>query len=324
MDEELNKLQQELGEIIQESASSVLPMLIPKETALALGEIAQWSPEAYDESMVLVTTSFSEGPSGSLYYVLSAKLVSVLVDLMLGGDGAADRPVNEESKDALKEMINQVLGVVASTMRERWEGAANFAQVEVHSLEPNIDLNLLLGDDDLLRIPLEVSVGGAAVGTLAACLPEDSVVSIHQDLIEAEPGAAPASTAAVEEDPVAAAMAEASAEASAEAAQKAPAAAAPAPAAGPALDASAGNVGLILDIELPIVIRLGTSEMALKDIIRLGPGSIIELSKMVDEPVELLVNDKIIAHGEVVVVEGNFAFRVTEVESKTSRIKSLV
>ena len=319
MDEEGNKLQQELGEIFQESASSVLPMLIPKETALALGEIAQWSPEAYPESMVLVTTSFSEGPSGSLYYVLSAKLVSVLVDLMLGGDGADDRPVNEESKDALKEMINQVLGVAASTMRERWEGAASLAQVEVHSLEPNIDLNLLLGDDDLLRIPLEVSVAGESVGMLAVCFPEDTVVSIEQDLIEAEPGAAPAA-AAIEEDPVAAAMAEASAQA-APAVQAAPA---PSPAAEPPIDAAAGNVGLILDIELPIVIRLGTSEMTLKDIIKLGPGAIIELNKMVDEPVDLLVNDKIIAHGEVVVVEGNFAFRVTEVESKTSRIKSLV
>jgi len=317
MDEKAKELLAEIGQLFQDAASSVLPMLLPKEIGVALGEIGEWSPEAYPETMVLVTSSFSEGPGGSVYFVLSSKLASIVVDLMLGGEGSDSRPVNEESKDALKEMINQLLGVLSTSMRERYEGAAAFAQVEVHSLEPNIDLKLLLGDAALSRIPLDLSLEGDAIGTMAACIPEDTFASLRKDLIEAEPGQAEVKAEqqpSEDEDPVAAALTETAAEAPEP----------PPPSADQISDAAvAANVGLILDIELPIVVRLGSAEMTLQEIVKLGPGSIIELNKSVEEPVELLVNNKLIAKGEVVVVEGNFAFRVTEIKSKTSRIQSL-
>jgi len=295
MDEKAKELLAEIGQLFQDAASSVLPMLLPKEIGVALGEIGEWSPEAYPETMVLVTSSFSEGPGGSVYFVLSSKLASIVVDLMLGGEGSDSRPVNEESKDALKEMINQLLGVLSTSMRERYEGAAAFAQVEV----------------------LDLSLEGDAIGTMAACIPEDTFASLRKDLIEAEPGQAEVKAEqqpSEDEDPVAAALTETAAEAPEP----------PPPSADQISDAAvAANVGLILDIELPIVVRLGSAEMTLQEIVKLGPGSIIELNKSVEEPVELLVNNKLIAKGEVVVVEGNFAFRVTEIKSKTSRIQSL-
>ncbi len=320
MEDKDKELLTEVGGLFQESASSVLPMLLPKEVEVAVDTIEEWSPIAYPESVVLITTTFTEGPSGSMYFVIAAKLVSMMVDMMLGGEGADDRPINEESKDALKEVINQLLGVSASGLRERYEGPAGFSQVEVHALEPNIDLNLLLGDEKQLRVAMSLKFGGEEAGTLALCIPEETFSSLREDLVEAEAGAfEPAAAAAVEEDPVAAAMAETAAEAKQQAAQKA---AAQQPEAAEA-DAGPGNVGLILDLELPIVIRLGKAEMTLQEIVRLGPGSVIELNKSVEEPVELLVNNRMIATGEVVVVEGNFAFRVTEVQSKTDRIQSL-
>jgi len=320
MEDKDKELLTEVGGLFQESTSSVLPMLLPKEVEVAVDEIEEWSPIAYPESMVLITTTFTEGPSGSMYFVIAAKLVSILVDMMLGGEGADDRPMNEESKDALKEVINQLLGVSATGMRERYEGPVGFSQVEVHALEPNIDLNLLLGDEKQLRVAMSLKFGGEEAGTLALCIPEETFSSLREDLVEAEAGAFEAAPAAVavEEDPVAAAMAETAAKAE----QEAQKAAAQQPEAAEA-EAGPGNVGLILDLELPIVIRLGKAEMTLQEIVRLGPGSIIELNKSVDEPVELLVNNKMIASGEVVVVEGNFAFRVTEVQSKSDRIQSL-
>jgi flagellar motor switch protein FliN len=83
------------------------------------------------------------------------------------------------------------------------------------------------------------------------------------------------------------------------------------------------NIDMLLDVELPISISFGNSEMQLKDIIKLGPGSVIELDKSVNDPVVIIVNHKPIAKGEVVMVEGNYGVRVLEVESKADRIKSL-
>jgi len=84
-----------------------------------------------------------------------------------------------------------------------------------------------------------------------------------------------------------------------------------------------GNLDLLLDIELPVMVRMGQTEMQLGELLKLTPGSILELNRAADAPVELLVNSKIIAKGEVVVVDGNFAFRITEIESTAARIRSL-
>jgi flagellar motor switch protein FliN/FliY len=84
-----------------------------------------------------------------------------------------------------------------------------------------------------------------------------------------------------------------------------------------------GNLDLLLDIQLPVVVRMGQTEMQMGELLKLTPGSILELNRSADAPVELLVNGKLIAKGEVVVVDGNFAFRITEIESRAARIRSL-
>ena len=69
--------------------------------------------------------------------------------------------------------------------------------------------------------------------------------------------------------------------------------------------------------------RFGQAELTLHHLTRLGPGSVIDLHRSADEPVEVLVSGKVIARGEVVVVEGNYGVRVTEVVSTADRIRSL-
>jgi flagellar motor switch protein FliN len=91
-------------------------------------------------------------------------------------------------------------------------------------------------------------------------------------------------------------------------------------------DSKAGgkwNIDLLLDVELPIVVSFGETEMPLKDVLRLGVGSVIELDKSVNDPVTIIVNDKPIARGEVVMVDGNYGVRVLEVESTAERLRSL-
>jgi flagellar motor switch protein FliN/FliY len=83
------------------------------------------------------------------------------------------------------------------------------------------------------------------------------------------------------------------------------------------------NIDLLLDVRMPVAIELGRTELPIAELLTLGPGSVIELNKLAGEPVDLLVNSKIIARGEVVVVDENFGVRVTSLLSPEERVKSL-
>jgi flagellar motor switch protein FliN/FliY len=83
------------------------------------------------------------------------------------------------------------------------------------------------------------------------------------------------------------------------------------------------NIDLLLDVELPVRVSFGQTEMQLRDVFKLGAGSVIELDKSVNDPVTVIVNNKPIAKGEVVMVDGNYGVRILEVESTADRIRSL-
>lgn len=82
-------------------------------------------------------------------------------------------------------------------------------------------------------------------------------------------------------------------------------------------------VDLLSDIELDATLQFGSREMALHEILELGPGAVVELNREVSEPVDLVVGDRIVARGEVVVMNGNFALRVTEVAAPQLRLESI-
>lgn len=85
----------------------------------------------------------------------------------------------------------------------------------------------------------------------------------------------------------------------------------------------ANNIDILLDVDLPISVQLGKTSMTIQQLLEVGPGSVIELDKMVGNPVEILANDKTIAQGEVVVVDENFGVKITSLISPEERIKSL-
>jgi flagellar motor switch protein FliN/FliY len=112
------------------------------------------------------------------------------------------------------------------------------------------------------------------------------------------------------------------------AAQKASSPAAPSPApssAPPAAPPPPLNPGieLLLDVELEAALRFGCKELPLGEILDLGPGDVVQLDRNVADPVDLIVGDKIVARGEVVLVNGNFGLRVTEVAAPMKRLESI-
>lgn len=83
------------------------------------------------------------------------------------------------------------------------------------------------------------------------------------------------------------------------------------------------NLDLLMDVELDVTLRFGQREMLLGDVLNLAPGSVVELDQQVQDPVELLVGDKVIAWGEVVAVDGNYGLRITGLASREERLESL-
>jgi flagellar motor switch protein FliN/FliY len=97
---------------------------------------------------------------------------------------------------------------------------------------------------------------------------------------------------------------------------------APAPPPAPATGLSPG-INLLLDVELEVSLRFGSKELPLGEILDLGPGDVVQLDRNVVDPVDLIVGDKIVACGEVVLVNGNFGLQVTEVASPRKRLESI-
>lgn len=88
-------------------------------------------------------------------------------------------------------------------------------------------------------------------------------------------------------------------------------------------DVDRDNIDRLLDVTLNISVELGHKQMQIKEILELGPGKIIELDKLAGEPVDLLINGKLLAKGEVVVVDENFGVRITDLINPKDRIRSL-
>jgi flagellar motor switch protein FliN/FliY len=83
------------------------------------------------------------------------------------------------------------------------------------------------------------------------------------------------------------------------------------------------NLDLILDIPLKVTVELGRTRMLVSDLLNLGQGSVIELAKLAGEPMEVLVNDKLVARGEAVVVNEKFGVRLTDIISPSERVEQL-
>lgn len=83
------------------------------------------------------------------------------------------------------------------------------------------------------------------------------------------------------------------------------------------------DIDFLLDVPLQVTVELGRTKMLIKDLLQLGQGSVVELEKIAGEPMEILVNNKLVARGEVVVVNEKFGVRLTDIVSPTERIRQL-
>ena len=86
---------------------------------------------------------------------------------------------------------------------------------------------------------------------------------------------------------------------------------------------NSGTLDLLLDVELPVSVSFGRTQLPLRDVMKLATGSIIELNRALSEPVEVIVNNCVIARGEVVVVDGNYGVRINQIITRQERLRTL-
>ncbi len=92
---------------------------------------------------------------------------------------------------------------------------------------------------------------------------------------------------------------------------------------GPGVKGDSRNLDLLLDVEIPISVEVGRAQMSLEEVLKLVPGSVVALDKKAEEPVDLRVNGKLVARGEVVLVDDTYGLRITQIVDAAGRIESL-
>jgi flagellar motor switch protein FliN/FliY len=329
MDPVMSELNNKIGGCFAESMSSVFSMLTGREFAIKAmdGDTLDHAGVAglHQSPVVYVKAHYTKGMTGLILFALPLKEGTMLVDLMLGGDGTPSAELAGDSRDALAETFNQIMGSANQALSDLAGETLSISNVEILSAAgaDASGLEEMLGPGPFYDLPLE-TVQEQLNTLIHVLIPDLLVQQVKRKLGLGEPApaaaAAPPPPAAAEPAPMPAAAAP-------RPAATAPVMAAPVHAAAPARSAApveTGNLDLLMDIELPLMVRMGQTEMQLGDLLKLTPGSILELNRAADAPVELLVNGKLIAKGEVVVVDGNFAFRITEIESADNRLRSLV
>jgi flagellar motor switch protein FliN/FliY len=315
------------------------------------------------EKVVITEISFKTGIKGKSIFILTPKEASTIADLMIGGDGTNTKEdLTDLELSAVSETMNQMMGSAATSMSEFFKKKVDIETpvtkfVDLDDLEslrdifPSepiiiVEFNLKIGDIidskmfQLLSIDYVKDIYAAMKGEVEKEVEEIPVVQQQQPAQQPQPQAAvyqqptqQAQQVMYQQPPV---QAQSQITQTSFVQQPIQPQYAPAPRqmyqnvqpaefgqlnAEPTVPIS--KMDLLLDVPVEIVAVLGRKKMLLRDILDLGPGALIELDKLAGENLDILVNGKIIARGEVVVVDENFGLRITEIVSPQERIKNI-
>jgi flagellar motor switch protein FliN/FliY len=271
-------------------------------------------------SLLALTLSFASGLEGDIYLIIDKRVVGVLTDLMMMGDGSA--PYTDEAKDAITELFNQVMGAFCTALGGELGETVSAGNVTVSEFSfgaPPFDA--ASADMGLAKFTVAGLVNSYVTALIPNAFGDDIVaakVSKSEPAMNMDVGISQSEMDALTN--MSMSNFGDSSGSSFGTTQFAPP---PPPPRASTYDGPKENIDLLLDVELDINIELGKSELSIKRILELAPGSIVELDKMAGEPVDLIVNNKVVAKGEVVVVDENFGIRIVSLVSAEDRVKSL-
>ena len=235
---------------------------------------------------------FSGPVSGKAMLMIPPAMATALGDMMLGGDGEAKEEMNDEDLDATKEIVSNIMGAISTTLASQKElPKFSIKTQEATFVDEKGEIDL---DNYSKLFVFNFTLG--PIGSLMM-LAVDSIIIEQLEGIK-EPIIAESSSH------------ESDGTSSGGRTRKLD-------------DGEMKNIGLIMDVKLPVRVRIGKKKMLLKDVLSMDIGSVIELNQLANDPLDILVDDHVIAQGEVVIVDGNFGVQVTSIGSKRDRLTKL-
>ncbi|WP_268905679.1 flagellar motor switch phosphatase FliY [Clostridium sp. HV4-5-A1G] len=351
----------EIGNISMGSASTALSTIINQQVNITTPVVTLTTLKKlrneFEIPNIALEVQYTKGIVGENLLVMKVTDAAVIADLMMGNSGELDGKKSELSEievSAVSEAMNQMIGSAATSMATMFMREVNISppksKIWTDLTEP---LSEGIGDEEsVIKVSFSLKIGKLVDSHIMQLFPlatAKKIVSIMMGQEGEEEAAAESKAKAVEnksEAPSGDAVSQAAAASSVPPQQSsAPSGsginekpietsavkkqvpvqqAAFQPLGKPkTVENVPRNIDLILDVPLEISVVLGRTKKNIKDILNLGTGSLVELDKLAEEPVEILVNGKKIAYGEVVVVDENFGVRITGIVSNEERIKSL-
>ncbi|CAH0151074.1 flagellar motor switch phosphatase FliY [Priestia megaterium] len=329
----------EIGNISFGSSATALSALLNQKVDITTPFVSLVYKEEltneFPNPHVAVQVQYTEGFSGTNLLVIKHEDAAVISDLMLGGTGENPTEIMDEIKlSAVQEAMNQMMGSAATSMSTVFQkkidisppslDILNIQKGEGTELIPQDDVfvkvsfNLKVGtliDSNIMQL-LSISFAKSLVEELLVPSAEDTAASIEKESDLNERQAEPPAAEYIQDEetqqaePVHVPVDVQPASFSEFEHMSSP-------------QGNSRNLDMLLDIPLQVTVELGRTKRTVQEILALSSGAIIELDKLAGEPVDILINSKLIAKGEVVVIDENFGVRVTDIISQRDRINKL-
>ena len=253
-------------------------------------------PAAPDDQWIVVTAAGAV--RGEMRLHLSPASVLRLGQAFMSEPAVAESPLTADHRDSVVELLRQVSGIVASAAKPRW-GEVQL-RVEAAAAAPSWPAaeawRLEAGGETPPSMVLEFGLSAALIAELRTELRAELRPELRAEKAEAAAGEADHSTIESTSSTLPGSADSASA------------------------DSRAGTLDLLMDVRLAVSMRFGSRRLLLREVLDLSPGAVVELDRRLQEPVDLLLDGRLVARGEVVVIDGNYGLRVSEVSPQAAQI----
>ena len=338
----------EISNICMGTAATTLYSLVNQKVVISTPKVdcCTWDDLAkeYAVPCVFINIAYVDGIQGNNLLVLMEKDVKIITDLMMGGDGTnLVDTLTDLHLSAICEAMNQMMGSAATSMSSMLNRKIDISPPEAERLELGIDKGSSLIDrfqgKSFVKVSLKMEIGDLVDSNIMQLYPIDfanelyevfsssisgateSVTPEPQPQVTQQPQAAPQPqpmTASPQMQPV---MGQPQMQGG-----QVPFGYAPQmqnvnvqPVQFQSFTSNVNpitqqeNIDLIMDVPLEVTVELGRTKKSIKEILEFAPGTIVELDKLAGEPIDVLVNGKMVAKGEVVVIEESFGIRITDI-----------
>lgn len=306
-----------LGQEAAAGLTEALTSLLGRDVSVSLSLVSEAEPDStassLGSSLLVSALKGTGGVDGGAFLLTKEKDSSIIADLLIGQDGAnAPEKMTELHLSAFGEVVHQTVEIFSREAKKTVGSKALWEVKQTNSADPSVVRQQLsqLGRG-LVVLTFAVFVQDLLSGEILFCLPgpvaaklisgagkpaaSESVGEVQSGVssVNTQTWAGGASVQQLENE-----------------------------FSGSARPAG-GNIGLLLDVPLKLTVELGRTTKLVKEILALAPGSVVELDKLAGEAVDILVNEKLIAKGEVVVIDENFGVRITEIINPEERLTAV-